>query len=172
MLIGNNIALVIYGFYMGDLLMDLIPLEGFTEILVQTIITTLIILITAEFLPKVFFQIYANSLVKVFAIPSYFFYIIFSLISEFVIWISDILLKWVFKSEGDNVQLSFSKVELGNYITEQMEVAETKEEMDSEIQIFQNALDFSEIKRSEEHTSELQSRPHLVCRLLLEKKKK
>src|SRR5690554_836132 len=172
MLIGNNIALVIYGFYMGDLLMDLIPLEGFTEILVQTIITTLIILITAEFLPKVFFQIYANSLVKVFAIPAYFFYILFSLISEFVIWITDILLKWVFKSEGDNVQLSFSKVELGNYITEQMEVAETKEEMDSEIQIFQNALDFSEIKRSEEHTSELQSRPHLVCRLLLEKKKK
>src|SRR5690554_288964 len=197
MLVGNNIALVIYGFFMGDLLMQYIPLTGFSGLLIQTVISTIIILLTAEFLPKVFFQIYANNLVKVFAVPAYMFYILFSLISEFVIWISDLVLKFVFKSEGDTVQLSFSKLELGNYISEQMEIAETKEEMDSEIQIFQNALDFSEIKtreamiprteivavdinttpkelvkRSEEHTSELQSRPHLVCRLLLEKKKK
>src|SRR5699024_7162341 len=107
------------------------------------------ILITAEFLPKVFFQIYANNLFKIFAIPAYFFYILFSLISEFVIWISDLLLKWIFKTEGDSVQLSFSKVELGNYISEQMEDVETTEEIDSEIQIFQNALDFSEIKSRE-----------------------
>src|SRR5690606_33620351 len=59
------------------------------------------------------------------------------------------ILKLVFKSEGDTVQLSFSKLELGNYISEQMEIAETKEEMDSEIQIFQNALDFSEVKSRE-----------------------
>src|SRR5699024_7528293 len=147
MLIGNNIALVIYGFFMGDLLMNYINLEGFSGILVQTLISTIIILLTAEFLPKVFFQIYANNLVKVFAIPAYFFYVLFSLISEFIIWISDSLLKWIFKSEGDTVQLSFSKVELGNYINEQMEDVETKEEIDSEIQIFQNELDFSEIKR-------------------------
>lgn len=149
MLIGNNIALVIYGFFMGDLLMNYINLEGFSGILVQTLISTIIILLTAEFLPKVFFQIYANNLVKVFAIPAYFFYVLFSLISEFIIWISDSLLKWIFKSEGDTVQLSFSKVELGNYINEQMEDVETKEEIDSEIQIFQNALDFSEIKSRE-----------------------
>ena len=66
-----------------------------------------------------------------------------------MIWISDLVLKLVFKSEGDTVQLSFSKLELGNYISEQMEIAEAKEEMDSEIQIFQNALDFSEIKTRE-----------------------
>jgi len=149
MLVGNNIALVIYGFSMGDLLMEYIPLAGFSGLLVQTIISTLIILMTAEFLPKVFFQIYANSLVKIFAVPAYFFYVLFSLISEFVIWISDLVLKLIFKSEGDNVQLTFSKLELGNYISEQMEIAETKEEMDSEIQIFQNALDFSEVKSRE-----------------------
>ncbi|CAM3305356.1 hemolysin family protein [Aequorivita lipolytica] len=149
MLVGNNIALVIYGFFMGDLLMKYIPLEGFIGLLVQTIISTLVILFTAEFLPKVFFQIYANSLVKIFAVPAYFFYVLFSLISEFVIWISDLVLKLVFKSEGDTVQLSFSKLELGNYISEQMEIAETKQEMDSEIQIFQNALDFSEVKSRE-----------------------
>ncbi|MBK5213261.1 MAG: HlyC/CorC family transporter [Flavobacteriaceae bacterium] len=149
MLVGNNIALVIYSFFMGDLLMEYIPLAGFVGLLVQTIISTLIILLTAEFLPKVFFQIYANSLVKVFAVPAYFFYVLFSLISEFIIWISDLVLKLIFKSEGDTVQLTFSKLELGNYISEQMDIAETKQEMDSEIQIFQNALDFSEVKSRE-----------------------
>lgn len=149
MLLGNNIALVIYSLFMGEMLMAYIPLEGFSGLLVQTIISTIIILLTAEFFPKVFFQIYANTLVKVFAVPAYFFYVIFSFISEFVIWISDLILKLVFKTEGDTVQLSFSKLELGNYISEQMETAETQGEIDTEIQIFQNALDFSEIKTRE-----------------------
>lgn len=175
MLIGNNLSLVIYGFFVGDLLMKYIPLEGFSGILVQTVISTVIILITAEFLPKVFGQIYANNLVKFFAIPAYFFYVLFSLISEFVIWISDLLLKWVFKTEGDTVQLNFSKVELGNYISEQMEVVETKEEIDSEIQIFQNALDFSEIKsreamipRTEIIAVDLETTPKELAKLFIE----
>lgn len=161
MLVGNNIALVVYGFFMGDLLMEWIeslrPLNnGFLSYLVtdfslftQTIISTLIILLTAEFLPKVFFQIYANSMLKFFAIPAYLFYIVFSFISSFVIWISDLILKRFFKTEGDEVQLAFSKVELGNFITEQMETVEEDEEVDSEIQIFQNALEFSDIKARE-----------------------
>ncbi len=149
MLVGNNIALVIYGFYMGEFLMRFINLEGFIVIIIQTIISTLIILLTAEFLPKVFFQIYANNLVKFFAIPAYFFYLLFSVISEFVIWISDKILKVFFKTEGDTVQLSFSKIELGNYISEQMETIEKTDEIDSEIQIFQNALDFSDVKSRE-----------------------
>ncbi|MEM0933990.1 MAG: CNNM domain-containing protein, partial [Bacteroidota bacterium] len=86
MLIGNNIALVIYGFFMGDVLMawfqTLLPTQSqfFDSLLTdfslftQTVISTFIILITAEFLPKVFFQIYSNTLLKVFAIPAYFFY--------------------------------------------------------------------------------------------------
>ncbi|MGK0386641.1 MAG: putative hemolysin, partial [Patiriisocius sp.] len=149
MLVGNNIALVVYGFFMGDLLMQYIPLVGATGLLVQTIVSALVILLTAEFLPKVFFQIYANDLVKIFALPAYFFYIVFSLISEFILWISDLVLKYVFKTDGDEVQLSFSKIELGNYISEQMETVETEDEIDSEIQIFQNALDFSDIKSRE-----------------------
>jgi CBS domain containing-hemolysin-like protein len=155
MLIGNNIALVIYGFFMGDLLIGYIATyltiepNGFLALFIQTIISTVIILITAEFLPKVFFQIYANNLVKFFALPVYFFYIVFSVISEFIIWITDKLLKLVFKTDGDEVQLSFSKVELGNYISEQMETVKTEDEVDSEIQIFQNALDFSEVKSRE-----------------------
>src|SRR5690606_24710305 len=101
------------------------------------------------FLPKVFFQIYSNTLLKFFAVPAYFFYLIFSFISDFVIWISDFILKRFFKTEGDEVQLAFTKVELGNFITEQMETVESREEIDSEIQIFQNALEFSDIKARE-----------------------
>lgn len=149
MLVGNNIALVVYGMFMGDLLMKYIAIDGFIGLLLQTIISTIVILLTAEFLPKVFFQIYANSLIKIFAIPAYFFYILFSFISSFVIWISDKVLKYVFKTEGDQVQLNFSKIELGNYISEQMESVEQPDEVDSEIQIFKNALDFSEVKSRE-----------------------
>ena len=162
MLLGNNIALVIYGYFMGDVLQECLMGVPFGEkmswlqnivtefsLLTQTIISTLIILLTAEFLPKVFFQIYANKLLKVFAIPAYFFYLFFGLLSTFVIWISDFVLKRFFKTEGDEVQLAFTKVELGNYISEQMEAVSDQEEVDTEIQIFQNALEFSEVKSRE-----------------------
>jgi CBS domain containing-hemolysin-like protein len=66
-----------------------------------------------------------------------------------VIWISDVILKHLFKTEGDEVQLAFTKVELGNYISEQMESVEAHDTVDSEIQIFQNALEFSEVKSRE-----------------------
>lgn len=151
MLIGNNVALVVYGFYMGDVVLHWIIGFGFQfsylmTILVQTLISTFIVLITAEFFPKVFFQIYANSLIKVFAVPAYLFYRLFYYISTFFIWISDFVLKKFFKTEGDQVQLYFSKIELGNYITEQMNSVEDDDEVDSEIQIFQNALEFSGVK--------------------------
>jgi CBS domain containing-hemolysin-like protein len=161
MLIGNNIALVVYGFFMGDMLMDWfqsqLPSSSdfinylFVDIslLTQTVISTVIILLTAEFLPKVFFQIYSNTLIKVFAFPAYLFYLLFSFISDFVIWISDLVLKYFFKTQGDEVQLAFTKVELGNYISEQMESVEEHHEVDSEIQIFQNALEFSDVKARE-----------------------
>lgn len=160
MLIGNNIALVVYGFVMGDVILNW--LDAMQEpsnqiiyffvvearILTQTLISTLIILFTAEFFPKVFFRIYANNLVKFFAIPAFIFYIIFSFISSFVIWISDLILNKFFNVKGDSIQLSFSKIELGNFINEQMEVTNS-EEVDSEIQIFQNALEFGDLKARE-----------------------
>lgn len=151
MLIGNNIALVVYSFFMGDLLMNWIESLGyyFSDVLslfVQTVLSTLVVLITAEFFPKVFFQIYSNTLIKVFAVPAYGFYLLFYFISTFLIWVSDFILKRFFRTEGDQIQLYFSKVELGNYITEQMSTVEDHEEVDSEIQIFQNALEFSGVK--------------------------
>lgn len=141
MLIGNNIALVIYGFFMGDVLVkwfqSVLPsnyeaINYFLtdlSLLSQTIISTFIILITAEFLPKVFFQIYANTLLKFLAVPAYIFYVLFTWISDFVIWISDLVLKYVFNTEGDNIQMAFTKVELGNYISEQMESVEAHDEL-------------------------------------------
>ncbi|MGV8814982.1 MAG: hemolysin family protein [Gelidibacter sp.] len=161
MLIGNNIALVVYGFLMGQKLVQwfasMVPTDyGFLNylltdlsLLTQTVLSTLLILITAEFLPKVFFQIYANSLLKILAVPAYFFYGLFSWVSDFVIWISNMILKRFFKTGGEDVQLVMTKVELGNYISEQMESVEEHDEVDSEIQIFQNALDFSDVKARE-----------------------
>lgn len=161
MLIGNNIALVVYGMFMGEVLMEwfqgMLPtgskflnsvLTDFS-LLTQTIISTLIILLTAEFLPKVLFQIYANTLLKLFAIPAYIFYVLFSFISWFVIKVSDFILRVFFKTKGDEVQLSFTKLELGDYINEQMETVQEEDEVDSEIQIFQNALEFSTVKARE-----------------------
>lgn len=161
MLIGNNIALVIYGFKMGNVLVrwfkSLLPADSTLitylltdlQLLTQTIISTIVILITAEFLPKVFFQIYANTLLKILALPTYIFYVLFSWISDFVLWISDAFLKNVFKASGEDVALAMTKVELGNYISEQMESVEDHEDVDSEIQIFQNALEFSDVKARE-----------------------
>lgn len=151
MLVGNNIAMVVYGFFMGSLLMRWFETLGlnltpFSNLLLQTSLSTLIVLMTSEFLPKVFFQIYANSFIKFFALPAYFFYKLFYYISSFLIWISDFVLKKFFKTEGDQINLSFSKVELGNYITEQMNAVQDLETVDSEIQIFQNALEFSGVK--------------------------
>ena len=148
MLVGNNVALVVYGFEMGKVMTALLP-DFFQNVLWHTIISTLIILITAEFMPKVFFQIYANQLLKLFAIPAYFFYFLFYPLSSLVMWISDFVLRVFFKTKGDYVPLSFTKVELVDYISEQLENVPKKEEMDSEVQMFQNALEFSGVKARE-----------------------
>jgi putative hemolysin len=152
MLVGNNISLVIYSYYMGGFLLGVLPLEGFNEfsiLLIQTIISTIIILVTAEFLPKAIFRIYANEVLKIFAVPAYVFYILFHFLSDFITGISDFFLRVFFKTNADEQQVEFSKEELGNYILEQLETGNDDEEMDSEIQIFQNALEFHNVKARE-----------------------
>lgn len=187
MLIGNNIALVIYGIFMGDFLTGWLLrataasdssiftyLNDFS-LLAQTIISTLVILFTAEFLPKVLFQIYSNTLLKILAVPAYIFYVLFSFISDFIITISDFILKAFFKTEGDEVQLAFSKIELGDYITEQMETVEEEDVVDTEILIFQNALEFTGVKaravmvpRTEITAVELHETPKNLTKLFSE----
>lgn len=187
MLIGNNIALVVYGLFMGEFLMEwFVNLSSSTlgffnllltdfSLLTQTVISTLVILLTAEFLPKVLFQIYSNTLLKVLALPAYIFYVLFGFLSWFIIKISDFILKTFLKTDGDEVQLSFSKIELGDYITEQMETVEEEDEVDSEIQIFQNALEFSGVKarevmipRTEITAVELHETPRALTKIFTE----
>jgi len=152
MLVGNNIALVVYSYYMGRFLINVLPLEDFNDfsiLLTQTIISTLIILVTAEFLPKAIFRIYANEVLKIFAVPAYVFYVLFHFFSEFITIISDFFLRVFFKTNADEQQVEFSKEELGNYIIEQLETGNDTDEIDSEIQIFQNALGFHNVKGRE-----------------------
>jgi CBS domain containing-hemolysin-like protein len=152
MLVGNNISLVIYSYYMGVFLVKLLPLESynnFSVLLIQTFISTIIILITAEFLPKAIFRIYANEVLKLFVVPAYVFYILFHFFSEFITIISDFFLRVFFKTDADEQQTEFSKEELGNYISEQLETGNDEDHIDSEIQIFQNALDFQNVKARE-----------------------
>jgi putative hemolysin len=161
MLVGNNIALVVYSYFMGELLMNwfqsFLPSSYAIvdyvlydlQLLTQTLISTVLILVTAEFLPKAIFRVYANEAIKIFAIPAYFFFVLFYFISIFISAISDFFLRVLFKTQGDEVQTEFSKEELGNYITEQLETNNEDDEVDSEIQIFQNALEFHKVKARE-----------------------
>ena len=93
MLVGNNVVLVIYGIFSGELLVQWLQGLNLTfspvaSLLLQTVLSTVVILLTAEFLPKVFFQIYANSFIKLFAFPAFVFYQLFYWVSKFIIWIS------------------------------------------------------------------------------------
>ena len=150
MLIGNNFALVVYGFFMGDfiinyLLINIISeLNELTIVLIQTSISTIIILIAAEFIPKTVFQIYSDFFIRIFAVPAYIFYIIFSPLTNTVTLISDYILNKFFNTDSKESRLSFTKVELENYI--ENEIQHSQEEIDTEIEIFQNALELSEIK--------------------------
>lgn len=152
MLVGNNISLVVYSYFMGMFILDFLPLERINEfgvLLIQTLISTILILVTAEFLPKAIFRIYANESLKIFAIPSYFFFMLFHLITSFITIISDFFLRIFFNTASDIEQTMFSKAELESYITEEMGKKDENDEVDSEIQIFQNALEFNNVKARE-----------------------
>ena len=155
MLLGNNIALVIYGIYSGRLIINILFPElinessiDFKYIFYQTLISTLVILITAEFLPKVFFQIYANRLFKLFSFPAFIFYYLFSPLTFVFNWISDSVLNKYFKTKKDELRMVFSKDELGDYINQEIGT-DNEQHLDPEIQIFQNALEFSKVRARE-----------------------
>ncbi len=161
MLVGNNVALVIYSYFMGQLLMNWFQSSLPTSItfinyllddlslLTQTIISTVIILVTAEFLPKAIFRIYANEMLKAFVVPAYIFYLLFYAITSVITKISNFFLYVFFRLKEDEAKTEFSKEELGNYISEQLDGGNEEDNIDSEIQIFQNALEFHKVKARE-----------------------
>ena len=155
MLVGNNIALVVYGIYAGEYIIRefFVSYENIVSlpisiILYQTLISTAVILITAEFLPKVFFQIYANRFLSFFSFPAYIFYQLIRPISWVVLRFSDTVLYRFFNVPLKEEALAFSKVELGDFISEQIQTAD-EHDRDAELQLFHNALTFTNLKARE-----------------------
>ena len=151
MLVGNNIALVIYGILMAQIIGDNL-LAGFIDnhflmVLAQTVISTLIILVTGEFLPKTIFKINPNLVLNVFAIPLIICYVILYPISKLASGLSCLFLRvFGMKINKDASDRAFGKVDLDYFVQSSIDNAENEEELDTEVKIFQNALDFSNIK--------------------------
>ena len=151
MLVGNNIALVIYGILMAQIIGDNL-LAGFIDnhflmVLAQTVISTLIILVTGEFLPKTIFKINPNLVLNVFAIPLIVCYVVLYPISKLASGLSCIFLRlFGMKVNKDASDRAFGKVDLDYFVQSSIDNAENEEELDTEVKIFQNALDFSNIK--------------------------
>ena len=152
MLVGNNIALVVYGIEMANLIEPKIRIYtdlNFLVILIQTIISSLMVLITAEFLPKVFFEINATRLLKFFIIPVWIIYYFLYYPTSIILNISNFFLKVFFSSTNKDTKPVFARVDLHKFIEELTKAKSNSENIDPEIQIFQNALDFSQIKARE-----------------------
>ena len=148
MLLGNNIALVVYGLYMAKLIQP--SLEGyFTNevivLLVQTIFSTLLILVTAEFLPKAVFQINPNGMLQFLAVPLLIVNLILYPLAIFTLSISNGLLR-LFRFDVSNSKNVFSKVDLDEYVKDVSERMNDQSDLDNEVEILQNALAFDEIK--------------------------
>ena len=152
MLLGNNIALVIFGIYMDEELKPVIEYLTSSKILillVSTFLSTMIILITAEFLPKNIFRINPNKTLTLFAFPLTIVYGILYPMVMISIGSSEFILKKIFRVKIENENAAFTMIDLDNYVREGTSAVEKKVEVDHEIQIFQNALDFSSVKARE-----------------------
>ena len=151
MLVGNNIALVIYGILMAELieqqlLSDLISNE-FILVLTQTIISTLIILVTGEFMPKTLFKINPNFTLNLLAIPTFICYVTLYPISKLASGLSGILLRLTgTKINKEASDKAITKVDLDHFIQSSIQDVKNEETINTEVKIFQNALDFSSIK--------------------------
>lgn len=149
MLVGNNITLVVYGMLMAQLLEPLLEPLGhqFLITVSQTILATIIVLFTGEFLPKTIFRINPNVWLKVFSWLLLFFYTILYPVAIFSTWLSRLLLRIFFRDKSeDKDETVFSRIDLSYLIQESVDHVNSQEEIDSEVMIFQNALDFSKVR--------------------------
>ena len=149
MLLGNNIALVIYSMIMAKFLEPLIIFHltdnEMIVLLIQTIISTMVVLFFAEFLPKTLFRINPNKVLSVAAIPLTIIYYTLLPFTYFTVGISNLILK-LFNVDTSESDLAFSKIDLEDFVANIQESKEEGENVDSEIQIFKNALNFAEVK--------------------------
>ncbi|MBQ9675923.1 MAG: HlyC/CorC family transporter [Bacteroidaceae bacterium] len=150
MLVGNNIALVIYGILMAQILDKYVLRDignEFVVLFLQTVISTLIIIVTGEFLPKTFFKMNPILMLRIFAIPLYILYIILYPISKFASMLSYVLLRMFGQKVNRDVEeKAFGKVDLDYFVSSSIENAENEDNLGAEVKIFQNVLDFSSVK--------------------------
>ncbi len=155
MLVGNNIALVIYGITFAAILEPFFQIYFQSEsiiLLLLTVVSTIIILVFSEFLPKTLFRIFPNTLLNLFSLPLAFFYVLFYPITKFSIGITNALLKVILKTDVNarNKNLVFSRVDLDEFVNESDRTGvEKAENMKTEVKLFKNALDFSKVKLRE-----------------------
>ncbi len=154
MLIGNNVSLVIYGLAMAGLLNpyleQYISSDG-AILTIKTILSTIIILIFSEFLPKTVFRVNPNRVLRVFALPVMFFYLIFYPVTRFSTGISSLVLRIFFGIKGKDLdnEMAFDRFDLNDLIGEMNNENETQQELEQDVKIFRNVLDFSTIKLKE-----------------------
>ena len=149
MLVGNNISLVIYGILFAKLFDDTLfaPFSDGVRVTLDTLLSTLVVLFTGEFLPKSIFKNNPNTLLSVFAVPAWICYVVLYPISRFATLLSKGLLRLVgvrMKKGGEEKE--FTKVDLDYLVQTSIDSADNEDDIEEEVKIFQNALDFSETK--------------------------
>lgn len=152
MLLGNNIALVVFGIYMDEELKMFFSHYMSSKILIlllSTFLSTMLILVTAEFLPKSIFRLNPNRTLSLFAFPLTIVYGVLYPVVMITIGLSEFILRKIFRVKIEKENAAFTMIDLDNYVREGTSAIEKKAEMDHEIQIFQNALDFSSVKARE-----------------------
>lgn len=156
LLLGNNVALVVYGIAMANLLepaiIHLLPASinnDLMVLLIQTLLSTLLILLVAEFLPKIFFRINPNAMLNALALPIWIFYYLLYPVIIIYIGLAELILKYLFRLELSRDAYQFSTVDLNEYLREYAPPEESEEQVNHEIQLFQNAIDFRFIKLRE-----------------------
>ena len=148
MLVGNNIALVIYGITMARIIEPALNnyiTNDLGVLIIQTIIATILVLVTAEFIPKTLFRINPNQVLNVFAVPAVFAYVILFIPVLVTIGLSELILNKFFNVKLIAAKPEFGKVDLDEYVTPIADAEPGKVE-EPEVQIFRNALDFSNVK--------------------------
>ncbi|MDD2633984.1 MAG: hemolysin family protein [Bacteroidales bacterium] len=153
MLVGNNLVLVIYGIFMAKILQT--PIESFVSnevyvLIIQTLLSTLFILVFAEFLPKTLFRILSNTALATFSIPLIFFYYLFYPVVVFSMWVSSRIMGLFIKESLDESQKekAFGKIDIDEIIEKSTKHSKKSKEA-HELKIFQNAMDFSSVKLRE-----------------------
>lgn len=149
LLLGNNIALVFFGLFAADILDPVIAswgiLDSAISLLIKTVLSTGLVLVTAEFLPKAFVQLNPNAYLKYTTAPMFVIYLILYLPTFIVLGMSSVILR-LLSVENEKSEKVFSKVDLEHFVQVINERLEAEEDLGNEVQILQNALDFGSVK--------------------------